>query len=58
MAEKKNIISQNRKSIDEDEYALNDGPESRRLVKALPETTVPNGPPSCKVKLVRQAGQE
>ena len=29
---------------------LNDGSESRRTVKALPETTAPNGPPSCKVK--------
>ena len=46
------------KNIDEDEYARYDGfgresayhLESRRLVKVLPETTAPNGPPSCEAK--------
>lgn len=38
------------KYTDEDEYAQYDGSESRRKVRVLPETTAPNGPPSCKSK--------
>ena len=50
------IISTNIiKSCEEDEYALHDGIESRRLVEALPETTASNGPPSWQVKI--HAGQ-
>gem|GEM_PF-5628303 len=30
---------------------LYDGSESRQMLKALPETTAPNGPPSHKVKV-------
>ncbi len=46
----RHIISGNLKDVDEDEYARYDGPESRRLVQVLPETTAQNGPRSCKAK--------
>jgi len=44
------IIGPTIKGCDGDEYALNDGLESRRKVKILPETTAPNGPPSLEAK--------
>lgn len=44
------IIGQNKQGCDEDEYALNDGPESRRSGESLSETTTPNGPPSLEAK--------
>jgi hypothetical protein len=37
------------KNLEEDEYVPHDGTESRQLVKILPETMEPNGPPSCRV---------
>ena len=49
------IISQNRKGVDKDKYALNDGLESGQNGESLPETTTPNGPLSCKAKSMRVA---